>query len=288
VEQHPEVFEYGQLLALVWEEIGLRAVDHHDSKLAIQSLENARRVHSGLTARWTKVISRTAVIKEGLARVDYNLAEAYGSDPVRNAVPLREVWREAFGICDTLSRMQPLSWNLNIVHAQSCLSVAGYEEDDGRGLDLDLLRKAEHIWEGIHRDSPTYASTRKDLVVVRRKIAEALEARGQVAEAAEQRRQSLNTVRGYPNLFYDLAVQYATDAELAGRIETKLDARQLASRRERLLGETIVMLRESVADGFRDARRLRTEPALEPLRSRPEWKMILRDIEFPANPFATY
>jgi hypothetical protein len=46
------------------------------------------------------------------------------------------------------------------------------------------------------------------------------------------------------------------------------------------------MLRESVADGFKDAKRLRDEPAFAPIRSTPEFQRIVSDVEFPRDPFA--
>ena len=46
------------------------------------------------------------------------------------------------------------------------------------------------------------------------------------------------------------------------------------------------MLRGAVAAGFRDAKRLRNEPAFAPILSRPEGRAILADVEFPTEPFA--
>ncbi len=42
------------------------------------------------------------------------------------------------------------------------------------------------------------------------------------------------------------------------------------------------MLREAVADGFRDPVRLRSDPDLGPLRSSPEFPALILDLEFPA------
>ena len=80
---------------------------------------------------------------------------------------------------------------------------------------------------------------------------------------------------------------YAKEAGLVGRLPTTLDARQLQSRRLRMRAEAIMMLRESVADGFHDASRLANERLFEPLKGIPEFEQIILDLGFPANPFAT-
>ncbi len=46
------------------------------------------------------------------------------------------------------------------------------------------------------------------------------------------------------------------------------------------------MLREAVADGFRDSKQLRDESALAPLRATPEFQAIISDLEFPDEAFA--
>jgi hypothetical protein len=46
------------------------------------------------------------------------------------------------------------------------------------------------------------------------------------------------------------------------------------------------MIREAVAAGFNDGRVLRTDPALAPVRSEPEFQAIVSGLEFPAQPFA--
>jgi tetratricopeptide (TPR) repeat protein len=286
VAEHPESFAYAIQLCLALEEIGLKGVAAAKWELAIRGFEGARQMLKLQAEKWGKMVSRAATIQESLANADYNLWCAYDSDPPRYAGPLRELTRELFEICEKLSLLQLPSWNLRIAHAQACLTQAGYRQDDGLPPDLGLLLKAERLWEGIHREGPTHLETRRDLVIVRRAIALALEERGQIDEAVERRRRSLTTARGYPELFFELAAGYAKGAALVGRVPTKLDAGQLESRRARLTAEAIAMLRESAADGFHDARRLRTEPALEPFQSLPEVALMVLDLEFPADPFA--
>ena len=50
--------------------------------------------------------------------------------------------------------------------------------------------------------------------------------------------------------------------------------------------QAMATLRRSVAAGYRDLLSLRTDPDLDPLRSRQDFRMLLLDAAFPDDPFA--
>ena len=45
-------------------------------------------------------------------------------------------------------------------------------------------------------------------------------------------------------------------------------------------------LRRAVDTGYRDAAEFRREPALDPLRGRDDFRLIMMDVAFPEQPFA--
>jgi eukaryotic-like serine/threonine-protein kinase len=45
------------------------------------------------------------------------------------------------------------------------------------------------------------------------------------------------------------------------------------------------LLREAIRSGYRDANDYRTETALDSLRNRPEFQLLMMDLAFPAEPF---
>src|SRR5262249_45824006 len=51
------------------------------------------------------------------------------------------------------------------------------------------------------------------------------------------------------------------------------------------LGRGMDALRRAVAAGYRDVTWMRRDPDLEPLRSRPDFRVLLLDLAFPADPF---
>ena len=58
-----------------------------------------------------------------------------------------------------------------------------------------------------------------------------------------------------------------------------------AGERQAEAEKAMAILRRIVAEGFRDPE-LRGESSLEPLRSRPDFRLLMMDADFPARPFA--
>jgi tetratricopeptide (TPR) repeat protein len=286
VREHPERFEFALFLALAQQELGNHFLAVGQAPAAIRSFEAVRRTLQDMTARHGKLVSKMAEIQGRLAVADFNLREAYESDPVRYARARRELAVEAHEICDKLSLVEALEWNLLITRAVTAFALADYQAEDGRPPDLDLILEAERTWEGMLRRSSKFGMARTNLVVVRRRLAAELLARGQPDEAAHWERRALETVVGDPERPYAIAVEYARNAGLVGKYPTKLDERQLRVRRRRFEAEAVGLLRQAVADGFRDPARLKSEPLLDAIRSNPEFRAIVSGLEFPADPFA--
>ncbi len=87
-------------------------------------------------------------------------------------------------------------------------------------------------------------------------------------------------------ILYDISVDYARKAGLAGKYPTKLDAQQLEQRRRRFMADAVAVLHQAVADGIKDAARLKNEPLFDPIRSDPAFRAILDGLDFPVDPFA--
>jgi hypothetical protein len=48
----------------------------------------------------------------------------------------------------------------------------------------------------------------------------------------------------------------------------------------------MALLHQAVAVGFRDAAAIRTDDAFEPLRDRPDFRLLMMDLAMPTEPFA--
>jgi tetratricopeptide (TPR) repeat protein len=286
VVQYPDRFEAALQLSLVHDELGLLFTNAGQWHESILGFEKAHRTLEEMARRHGKLVSRMASIQSLLADVDINLLNAYSSDPVQYAAASRALTAEAYEICDKLSLVVRLTWNLRIAYAVTSFELADIQSQDGLSPDLELFKKAERLWKEVLREDPKNASAGSQLVVIRRRLANELADRGQRDEAARWERQSLDTARGNPEMLYLLAVDYARNAGFTGKLPTRLNPRQLDERRRRFVASALAMLRQAAADGFKDAARLRGEPTFEPIRSHPEFAAIKADIEFPAQPFS--
>jgi hypothetical protein len=71
-------------------------------------------------------------------------------------------------------------------------------------------------------------------------------------------------------------------AGLAGRAGSCVSAAEGSEETTRAMG----WLRRKVGVGYRNANVVRIESALDPLRSRDDFRLIMMDLAFPAEPFA--
>jgi hypothetical protein len=71
-------------------------------------------------------------------------------------------------------------------------------------------------------------------------------------------------------------------ADLAGRPGSGIPATEAAPEADRAME----WMRRSVAMGCRNANEFRIESALDPLRSRDDFRLMMMDLAMPADPFA--
>ncbi len=286
VRDHPESYEFGDQLFLAREEIARRTEDARPEE-AIRSHEAARQAMQEMIPRHGKLMSRMAAIQANIAIADFNLTCLYESNPARYREPRRAMTIEAHDIAEKLSLVQTLTPNLQFILAATAFARAELLAEDGFRPDLALLLQSERTWAERLLGNPKDESARSGLVVVRRRLAEELAGLGQVVEASAWSRRSLDTVRGDPECLYALAADYARSAELTDTYSIGLNAKGLRERKRRFVDAAIAMLRQAVADGFKDARRIAGDSRLSPIRPEPGFRAILADLEFPVEVFAT-
>ncbi len=85
-----------------------------------------------------------------------------------------------------------------------------------------------------------------------------------------------------PMLRYDLAAEYARlIGPTTGSPTADSDAtRQLCASR------ALAALRRLIAAGYRDRRRIESDPAFDGLRGHPQFQSLMMDLAFPSSPFA--
>ena len=86
---------------------------------------------------------------------------------------------------------------------------------------------------------------------------------------------------GNPERLYTMACELSFCMRLAGA-----DDDEAASAQDRYARWAIDALRQAIAAGFRDFAHMRVDTDLDPLRNRQEFRLLLMDLAFPANPLA--
>jgi hypothetical protein len=108
---------------------------------------------------------------------------------------------------------------------------------------------------------------------------------GDRAGAADDARRALGMSEGLSPSLFDLletACCHAALAGLAGRAGSGVPAAEGSEEATR----AVEWLRRAVGVGYRNANEVRIESALDPLRSRDDFRLIMMDLAFPAEPFA--
>ena len=84
-----------------------------------------------------------------------------------------------------------------------------------------------------------------------------------------------------PQHTFFLACCHAGLAGIAGRPGSGVSAAEGADQAEKAMA----VLRQAVTMGYRNPYAYRTESALDPLRNRPDFRILLMDLVFPTKPF---
>ncbi|HMF11088.1 MAG TPA: tetratricopeptide repeat-containing protein kinase family protein, partial [Gemmataceae bacterium] len=140
---------------------------------------------------------------------------------------------------------------------------------------VDRHTKAIAILEGV---LPSLGAARNSLLSARLDLATAMAARGDHAQAtagaeAVASQGSLNA--GH---FYDLACAFSQASAAAGR-DPKLSSADRDSRKARYGDRAMDFLKKAVAEGYLYPAKLKTDPDIEPLQGRDDFRKLLIDLE---------
>jgi tetratricopeptide (TPR) repeat protein len=106
------------------------------------------------------------------------------------------------------------------------------------------------------------------------------------AGAAADARRAVALVEGLPARrgedWFQTACAHAALAGLAGRAGSGVSAAEAASEAD----AAMALLRRAVAMGYRSPSAFRTDDALDPLRSRDDFQLLMMDLAMPTEPFA--
>jgi tetratricopeptide (TPR) repeat protein len=164
------------------------------------------------------------------------------------------------------------------VDAAAALLISGRS-----GESRALCERAVTLYEDLIRVNPQF---RQGLAEALMRFGQVRRAEGDPAGAAADWRRAVALLEGIPSPSRDTRMLAAgSRAGLAGVAEVPgsgVSAVEGEAEAEKAMDQ----LRQAVAIGFRELDWLRTENALDPLRDRPDFGLLLDDLAFPTDPFA--
>jgi tetratricopeptide (TPR) repeat protein len=151
---------------------------------------------------------------------------------------------------------------------------------------LDDNEQAFTLLEQLIKEDPTgqvYRQNKGSSLIGRGLARRAL---GNPAGAAADVRQALSLSQGLPmqrvGVILVIACSHAALAGLAGREGAGVAAAEGKAHAD----QAMALLRKPVDEGYRSLDWFRTEEALDSLRNRSDFQLLMMDLEFPAAPFA--
>ncbi len=146
--------------------------------------------------------------------------------------------------------------------------------------------RAIAIRERLVQDHPEVTMYRSGLASSVRRRGLARLNSGDLAGAAADTRRALEFWDGLPSRsgeeWFETACGHAALAALAGREGSRVPADQ----RDAEADKAMALLTKSVGMGYRDANNFRTESALDSLRDRPDFRLLMLDLAMPVDPLA--
>jgi tetratricopeptide (TPR) repeat protein len=190
-------------------------------------------------------------------------------------------------IAATLLDAQPENREYRLTLAEICSSIGDLQSTMGKHADAFVqFDEASSAYRKLVEADPSAPSLQAELARTLLRAGIAAQKLNRPAEAVSHFRQSISVMRGLkspsPTDLYDLACVQSLLAGIAQDPRSGLTAVE----RRAAIADTMATLHEAVAAGWRNPTALRDDPDLAPLRSRPEFQLLIMDLEFPTQPFA--
>jgi tetratricopeptide (TPR) repeat protein len=275
------VTQYQSDLAMTHDSIGLMKEQAGRLDEALESYERARAINEALT----KAHPAVTLFQHFLARNQDGIGRVrLATGRLDEAL---ESYERARAINEAVAKANPTSpvFQQNVAHEHT--SIADVFRARGRLEEARAgYERAVAILEPLVKANSTYTPLRGLLARTTRRLGLARWAGGDTAAAVVDTRLALALFEGLPmrpvQSEYELACCHGALAGLAAAAGSGLSPGDGPIEAER----AIAQLRRAVAAGYGNLAELRTETALDPLRSRPDFRLLMLDLAMPADPFA--
>src|SRR5262249_29885821 len=266
---NPAVNDYWHKLAYVYYSLGALLTAGERPAEALSWCEKARDLQQQLVRH----DERVTAYRRDLA-VTYGQIAALQRGAGRREEALASLGK-ARDLLEPLARAHPDTPDLGRDLARVLAALGATLELLGRPDEaLAAYRQGVAVLEPAYARAPQIAEYRRNLAGLYAALAARYRATGR---RAEQEAAARRCARLCPGCGADLYRQVCETVQLSLKVgrDQGVPAEDRARRQASYAEEAVYVLRQAVACGFRDAERLRRDPALEPLRSRADFQQLL-------------
>jgi serine/threonine-protein kinase len=271
--EHPDDVAYRNQLALCYGEIG--KIQAHAGRLP-----EALRLQARAAAHLERLAAdhpEAAVYRRRLGQVETDTGRML-SDAGRPSEGLSHIER-SLSILEKVAAELPAVASYQRAVAESCDVLGAVQARMGRRDEaLRSLARARASLERLIADHPDFIAYQEDLAENYLWTGVIYQDSGRPADAARE-------LANASELLGRMAPE-STSLYALARTESRLISLAGSGEREVQADRAMSALRLAVARGYRALDDFRTDPCLDPLRSHPDFRLLLLDLEFPDSPFA--
>jgi serine/threonine-protein kinase len=277
---HPTAAEYRRRLASCYNAIGypLHTIGKTDE--ALQSFEAARAILGELARDHPAVTG----FRQQLAYSDTQIGTLL-SDTGRPAEALAP-YERARDALEALALANPTVAEIGNVRARCYSQIGQVFWAIGRPAEaLTSSDKARELREALIEANPSVTEYRSDLAVTLGFIGVLQREAGRFSEAVASFRKAIALLDRLPSRtpedHYNRACYHSRLAGVAGQPGSGLTSAEGRTESDRAM----VDLRQAATTGFRMLSLMAFDHDLDPLRSRPDFRLLMMDLSFPNEPF---
>jgi serine/threonine-protein kinase len=280
---NPDVIQFQSDLAVSYHDIGSIQRASGRAAAALASYQRARAIREKLADNNPSVTQFQSDLAQSYDHLGFLQQE---TGQLAGALASLE---QARAILQKLSDANPAVTQYEGDLAQSHQVIGSVQDQTGhRAEALASYERARAILRKLADANPTLTLFQNRLAMSHAYVGLARQRGGRPAEAAVEFRRAVAIMERLSNLqpngynLYNLACFKSLLSGIAAESGSRLTAADVSS-----LGEQAVLaLRRAVAAGLRDLTFMRKDADLDPLRSRPDFQVLLLDLAFPEEPFA--
>jgi serine/threonine-protein kinase len=278
---HPAATELHRQLAHCSNAISfpLHAIGKTDQALC--SLQAARRILETLVQQNPGVTA----LRQELAHSDTQIGTLLWDTgkPAEALAP----YEEARALLEALAQANPAVAEIGNDLARCYSQIGKVLWATGRPVEAHAsLEKARARREALIEANPSVTEYRSDLAVTLDNLGVLQREAGQFSQATASFRRAIALLEGLPSRTpeddYNLACYHSGLAGVAGLPGSGITAAEGRAESDHAMAD----LRRAAATGFRTPSLMAFDHDLDPLRSRPDFRVLMMDLEFPDDPFA--